>query len=501
MAEYRFSKIVAVALAAAGFSAARLAAAEDTAVVVGINIYPKLQLGNLSGCVNDARDMANSLRRLGFKVAEVFDRAATRAGIIKALQEAKPRCTETDRFVFYYAGHGTDTPDGKSVLLPHDAEDGSDKNDLKSKELYDLVKVIPAASRTVVLDSCFAGGMLASSRSLGRNWKTRYYRRKTRGSSPVAVSPNAPEIILDQTGPAEVCYFAASRNNEQAHEDTFNGRQRGVFTYFLLAQLGDEKQVWGELQTQVGGKVSQHTDDLQHPMLTPQYASRSLFERLMAGGTKPPVDPTKPPTDPTKPPTDPTKPPTDPEKPPVDPPKEPERSVWDRYNEDRMDPAKVKLTMEPDRTTMQIGDKLRFSCSVGIDGWLVILERGTSGKLFVLHPSSKTTEDARVAANDVVTIPAEGQAYAPDAAGNERIKAVLFTSKSEAESLLEIFRKEGARGMDGATARHLTLKKKTAGAASTEPKPGEPKFFTSDVIFEVTQRAAPFLGAFLELFR
>lgn len=436
------------------FCSAGFAAAADLAVVVGINKYPKLELGDLNGCVADAESMAKVLEGRGFQIVRVMDTMATKAAILRALGNAKSRCGARDRFVFYFAGHGSDSRDGKCVILPHDALETSQANDITAKELEAAIRAVPAGAKTVLLDSCFSGGMLTSSKGLKR-FKTRYHPRKLASSKDIGSNDAGTNANLSLS--SDICYFAASRNNEQAHETEIKGVDHGVFTYYLTERIKTPGMSWGAMQTKVGGQVAKETEDLQHPTLTPSFSSKEVL-----AAPPDPVNPTS-----VKPP-DPL----------------PEISVWDRYNEDRPDATKIRLAMEPNLTTLKVGEHLSFTATCGMDGYLVIIERGTSGGLQLLYPATKDVDAARVVAGQEIKT---GKFY-PDSPGSERIKAILFAFKSDAEDLMESVplprSTPGGKGLEPEEATHLKLKVDPANSAS---------FYTSDFIFEVVPKEAAFL--------
>ena len=106
------------------------------------------------------------------------DAQATRQGILNALTAARTATKPTERFVFYFAGHGTNSP--VNCLLPSDARKDATTGDLTRNDLYDAVRAIPARSRTIILDSCFSGGMSKSIGKIGhKNLRPRYAARLT----------------------------------------------------------------------------------------------------------------------------------------------------------------------------------------------------------------------------------------------------------------------------------------------------------------------------------
>ena len=51
------------------------------------------------------------------------------------------------------------------------------------------------------------------------------------------------------------------------------------------------------------------------------------------------------------------------------------KSVWDLYNADHVNHAKVSLTMFPNQTTIAVNDQISFHVASGESGYLVVLER------------------------------------------------------------------------------------------------------------------------------
>ena len=106
------------------------------ALLVGINDYAPVGAGgpDLRGCVNDVRDMANTLNVLGIIPATpgtmqiLTDARATRAAILNGFKWLIKGAKKGDVLVFHYSGHGSqvadtsgDELDGKDeTICPHD---------------------------------------------------------------------------------------------------------------------------------------------------------------------------------------------------------------------------------------------------------------------------------------------------------------------------------------------------------------------------------------------
>ncbi|MBL7218006.1 MAG: caspase family protein [Desulfobacteraceae bacterium] len=88
-----------------------------TALVIGNGSYESAQLRN---SVNDARDMTNALRSLGFTV--IYKQNAKQRDMEKAIRNFGKRLRKHGGIgLFYYAGHGMQI-NGRNYLIPVDAE-------------------------------------------------------------------------------------------------------------------------------------------------------------------------------------------------------------------------------------------------------------------------------------------------------------------------------------------------------------------------------------------
>jgi len=79
-------------------------------LLVGINDYSPAGQGgpDLSGCVNDVRDMADTLVICGFETKNIriyTDKRATKQGILAGLTWLLNGAKTGDSLVFFYSGH------------------------------------------------------------------------------------------------------------------------------------------------------------------------------------------------------------------------------------------------------------------------------------------------------------------------------------------------------------------------------------------------------------
>ena len=127
------------------------------ALVVGINAYAPPNA--LPSCVHDA-DAFSDLLRSAYRfdaVTDLRDAQATRAGIIDALKGLVAQSGALDELVFYYSGHGYSWQDGDTQI---DSLVGQDAQFLTSQDFSAATAAAPPGILTVVLDSCFSGGMM-----------------------------------------------------------------------------------------------------------------------------------------------------------------------------------------------------------------------------------------------------------------------------------------------------------------------------------------------------
>ncbi|MCX6677534.1 MAG: caspase family protein [Methanothrix sp.] len=236
------------------------------ALIVGINDYAPIGAGgpDLRGCVNDAVDMATTLRDLGIVPANpavmhiVTDGRATRATILSELGWLVKGAKKGDLLVFYYSGHGSQLPDltGEELdkkdetICPHDfATAGMIKDD----DLRAIFAGIAAGvNLEVLLDSCHSG---TGTRDLAalcgegipeeERVTIRYVEppidfgfflddpmlssRRLLKSSPEIMSAGlARDAVI---APLNHVLWAGCKDNQTSGEATVGGVVRGFFTY------------------------------------------------------------------------------------------------------------------------------------------------------------------------------------------------------------------------------------------------------------------------------
>ncbi|MEO1340927.1 MAG: caspase family protein, partial [Cyanobacteria bacterium J06635_13] len=139
----------------------------NLAITIGINKYQN-GISSLATAVNDAEEVARILQHEhGYQVWDLLDEQATLIGCLRLLEEFLPdNVTESDRLIFYFAGHGIalNSDDGlEGFLIPQDAQLGDTSTYLPMVRLKRALDNLPCRHFLCILDCCFAGAFRWSS--------------------------------------------------------------------------------------------------------------------------------------------------------------------------------------------------------------------------------------------------------------------------------------------------------------------------------------------------
>ena len=252
-------------LALAAALAALLAAAafgQDGryALVIGNGNYR--DLSKLVNPVNDARDMAEALKGLGFQVDVLTD--ADLASMEEAVVRLGNRLSMSKSSIgfFFYAGHGVQS-NGINYLIPADAHIASEPflktRALAAQEVLDTLQVAHNSVNVVVLDAC-------------RDNPFSWARSGNRGLSVVGVQP-AGSIIAYATSAGSVAQDGTGRN--------------GVFTAALLKNIRTPGLEIKDVFNRTGAAVQDSTAGAQVPAIYNQYFGSTF----LAGGSATPAAP------------------------------------------------------------------------------------------------------------------------------------------------------------------------------------------------------------------
>lgn len=232
------------------------------ALIIGVNDYAPIGSGgpDLNGCVNDARDLANTLVICGFPALNIqilTNQNATKLNIISRLKSMISSSKKGDSLVFYYSGHGTRVAnigtdyevDGlDEAICPHDyASAGVIRDD----EFAAVLNKLPAGvNLDVIFDCCHSGTgtrkmnlvdldgnpTVETARFIQTNLEDEFYSSHFREISNKNFKiKTMKQIIVSST--MKHSLFAACKDNQVAMEGTLGGQTRGYFTYNLCKVL------------------------------------------------------------------------------------------------------------------------------------------------------------------------------------------------------------------------------------------------------------------------
>ena len=173
-----------------------------TALIIGNAEYK--QVGKLKNPINDANDIAKSLRELGFEVILLTD--ASLQQMEQAISKYNRQLRQGGVGLFYFAGHGVQV-DGENYLVPVGAklERGQDVR----YEAYPLGKLLGAIedarnkTNLIILDAC------------RNNPFTRSWRSSSRGLAVPAQTVSGT-LIAYSTAPGKLALDGNGRNSPYA---------------------------------------------------------------------------------------------------------------------------------------------------------------------------------------------------------------------------------------------------------------------------------------------
>lgn len=223
------------------------------AFVVGNSHYSNPEM-NLANPENDAKDVAEKLKGLGFEVVLKLD--ATLETMDKELSSFKDKAKDYDVAMFYYAGHGIQNK-GENYIIPTNIENLAEDN-LKYKcvnmeRVLDVMEDSQCKLKIVVLDAC-------RNDPVSRKW---HRSTGTRGLSIM----NAPvgTIVSFSTSPNHTALDGTGRNSPyaQAFLNTLDMPNLDVFHFFQ----------------KVGASVLDMTKKAQNPWLSVSFTGDFYFNK------------------------------------------------------------------------------------------------------------------------------------------------------------------------------------------------------------------------------
>jgi uncharacterized caspase-like protein len=127
-------------------------AADRVALLIGNNQYATTPLRNAA---NDAKDLADTLKDLGFKV--IVRENASRKDMIEAIREFGQALDGAETALFFFAGHAMQFKD-RNYLVPIDAAMGSEEDvtffSMDVSQVFDRMEKARTRFNFLILDAC-----------------------------------------------------------------------------------------------------------------------------------------------------------------------------------------------------------------------------------------------------------------------------------------------------------------------------------------------------------
>src|SRR3990172_3752158 len=216
-------------------------AEKRVALVIGNSAYQ--HTAPLKNPSNDATDIAEKLRELGFDVIDGTD--LSKDDMEQRIRDFAAKLTGADVGLFFYAGHGLQV-DGRNFLAPVDAKLKSDTDlDFEAVELNLVLKQLERNSRVslVFLDACRDNPLAHSLAQVSRSLEI--------GRGLARVDKAVGMMIAFSTQPGNLALDGEGRNSP--------------FTNALLRHIAADGASINDVMIEVRNDVLKETDGKQVP--------------------------------------------------------------------------------------------------------------------------------------------------------------------------------------------------------------------------------------------
>jgi uncharacterized caspase-like protein len=252
------SAVVLLALAASGSYAAD--GTKRLALIVGNSAYENVS--PLANPANDATDMAQKVKTLGFDVLLATDASHTKLSTL--LREFRERVTKDHVALVFFAGHGV-TVNRESFIIPVDApeeidldEKGEPRVDGVHRHLVSMASVLApleaAKIGIVFLDACRTNAAEPNPSSRVLSLKSRAAVQILRGNGSMEIKPSAHSAGVFRA-------YATQLDNVASDGEGRNS----PFTKALLKHIGTKGISIQELMIRVRRSVMEDTAGKQIP--------------------------------------------------------------------------------------------------------------------------------------------------------------------------------------------------------------------------------------------
>jgi metacaspase-1 len=219
---------------------------------VGINSYPLFPLFPLYGCVNDINDLADFvIKKCDFSCNDIkllCDGVAKKNDITDGIHWLLQGLQAGDRVLFHYSGHGALVPRfnhlGKAIKLYHAIcpvdFDWKTTKAITDDDFKKMFLPVPQGVEFIwVVDCCFSGKLIEGTMHSNMRPKTI--------PPPADIGSRLEEALRNGIQPMgfpgaitnlNIALMAACQGDQLSHDHQFGNKYNGVFTHYLLQEMG-----------------------------------------------------------------------------------------------------------------------------------------------------------------------------------------------------------------------------------------------------------------------
>ena len=214
-------------------------------LIIGINNYRDKEIQDLDNPIKDAERLYQTLiDNYQFKNENIkLVKDATRAELIRSLDELAGKVTENDNLVIFYAGHGWwDAEAANGYWLPSDAEKEVKTNWFRNSTLVDYLKEINTRHTLLIADACFGGSIFKTRSAFGT--KEKAYERLYELPSRKAMTSGTLTEVPDRSSFTKYLIRRLEEN-----KDTYLSSEQ-LFSSFRLAVINNSDAIpqYGEIE-------------------------------------------------------------------------------------------------------------------------------------------------------------------------------------------------------------------------------------------------------------
>ena len=219
-------------------------------LIIGINNYRDKEIHDLDNPIKDAEKLYQTLiDNYQFEKENLkLVKDATRADLIRSLDELAQTVTEDDNLIIFYAGHGWwDDVAANGYWLPSDAEKDVKTNWFRNSTLVDYLKEINTKHTLLIADACFGGSIFKTRSAFGT--KEKAYERLYELPSRKAMTSGTLTEVPDRSSFTKYLIRRLEENKDiyLSSEELFSSFRMAVINnsdaipqYGEIEKVGDE---------------------------------------------------------------------------------------------------------------------------------------------------------------------------------------------------------------------------------------------------------------------